>query len=187
MVMLTSLWLQVLLSAVAVFIASSIIHMVLKYHANDFKKAPDEDGIMAALRPFNLPPGEYCIPRTNSMKEMKDPAYIEKLNKGPVLLMNVLPNGPFNMGKSLGLWFVYCIVASIFAGYIAGRALGPGAPYLEVFRFAGTTAFVGYTLAIWQGAIWYKRTSSTVIKQTIDGLIYGCLTGGVFGAMWPGM
>jgi hypothetical protein len=82
---------------------------------------------------------------------------------------------------------VYCIVASIFAAYIAGRALSPGAPYLEVFRFAGTVAFVGYTLAVWQAAIWYKRTSSTVIKQTIDGLIYGCVTGGVFGAMWPGM
>ncbi len=187
MVTLTSLWLPILLSAVAVFVASSIIHMVLKYHAGDFKKAPNEDGIQNALRPFNLPPGEYCIPRTNSMKEMKDPAFIDKLNKGPVLLMTVMPNGQFNMGKSLGLWFVYCIVASIFAAYIAGRALSPGAPYLEVFRFAGTVAFVGYTLAVWQAAIWYKRTSSTVVKQTIDGLIYGCVTGGVFGAMWPGM
>ena len=50
MVPLTSLWLPILLSAVVVFAASSIIHMVLPYHRNDFKKLPDEEGFLAALR-----------------------------------------------------------------------------------------------------------------------------------------
>ena len=187
MVTVMSLWLPVLLSAVAVFIVSSIIHMVLKYHANDFKKLPNQDAIQEALRKFSIPVGEYMLPRCDHMKEMKEPAFIEKLNKGPVMLMNVMPNGPFSMGKSLGLWFVYCAVVSVFAAYITGRAVPAGTAYLEVFRFAGCVAFTGYTLALWQGVIWYKRPLSTVLKQTFDGLVFGLVTGGVFGAMWPKM
>ena len=35
------------------------------------------------------------------------------------------------------MWFLYTIVMSVFAAYIAGRALPPGTAYLQVFRFAG--------------------------------------------------
>ena len=185
MVALHSLWLPVVLSAVFVFLASSIIHMVLRYHANDWKKLPDQDRVMEALRPLGLPLGEYCVPRADSMKGMKDPAFIEKLNKGPVLLMTVLPNGPFSMGKSLFMWFVYCLIVGGFAAYVAGRALAPGAHYLSVFRFAGATAFIGYSLALWQSTIWYKRSCLTTLKANFDGLIYACLTGGTFGWLWP--
>lgn len=187
MVTVMSLLLPILVSAIVVFLASWVVHTVLKYHNSDFKKIPNEDGVQDALRKFNIPVGEYMVPRCDSMKQMKDPAFIEKLNKGPVLMMTVMPNGPFTMGKSLAAWFVYCVVVSIFAGYVAGSAVPAGSSYLDVFRFAGCVAFTGYTLALWQDAIWYKRTLSTVVKHTFDGLVYGFLTGGVFGAMWPGL
>jgi hypothetical protein len=74
---------------------------------------------------------------------------------------------------------------TVFAAYVAGRALGPDAHYLAVFRFAGTVAFVGYSLALWQQSIWFKRAWSTTIKSTIDGLLYGLLTAGTFGWLWP--
>jgi hypothetical protein len=99
--------------------------------------------------------------------------------------MTVLPSGPPKMGMQLAWWFIYAVVVSIFAGYIAGRALEPGAHYLSVFRFAGCTAFVGYSLALWQNTIWYKRAASTTLKSTFDGLIYGLLTAGTFGWLWP--
>jgi hypothetical protein len=89
------------------------------------------------------------------------------------------------MGASLSKWFVYCIVVSIFAGYVAGVMLGPGTSYMVVFRVAGTVAFVGYALAYWQGAIWYGRSVSTTCKVTFDGLVYGLLTAGTFGWLWP--
>jgi hypothetical protein len=99
--------------------------------------------------------------------------------------MTVVPNGKVNMGQSLMLWFLYSVVIGIFAGYIAGRALPPGAAYLQVFRFAGATAFLGYSAALWQMSIWYKRSWITTIKSTIDGLIYALFTAGVFGWLWP--
>jgi hypothetical protein len=185
MVSIMSLWLPILLSAVFVFVASSIIHMVLGYHKSNVKKLPDEEGVMNALRPFNIPPGDYMMPTCSGSKDMKSPEFMEKMNKGPVALMTVMPNGQFSMGKSLVLWFIYTLVIGVFAAYIAGRALGPGAAYLEVFRFAGTTAFIGYALALLHDSIWYARAWSTTFKFIFDGLIYGLLTGGTFGWLWP--
>ncbi len=185
MVPVASLWLPILLSAVIVFVASSLIHMVLRYHQSDYRKLPDEDGMMEALRRFGVPPGDYGFPKPDSPKAMKEPAFLEKWSKGPVGIMTVIPSAPPSMGKSLVLWFVYCVVVGIFAAYIAGRALQPGAPYLAVFRFAGCTAFVGYSLALWQYSIWLAHSWTTTLKSNIDGLIYGLLTAGVFGWLWP--
>lgn len=185
MVPLMSLWIPILLSAVIVFVASSVIHMLLRYHGNNFSRVKSEEEVMAALRPFGIPPGEYMMPFAGGSAQMKDPAYIAKLNQGPVAMVTVLPNGPFTMGKSLLLWFVYGVVVSVFAAYVAGRALPAGSPYPAVFRFAGATAFVGYALALWQDSIWFRRSWTTTFKFTFDGLIYGLLTGGTFAALWP--
>ena len=182
---LTSLWLPILLSSVIVFVVSSIIHTVLRWHESDYGKVPNEDRVMDALRPFAIPPGEYFLPRPSSQKDMRSPEFIEKMKKGPVMLLSVWPNGPGKMWKSLVLWFLYTVVIGIFVAYVTGRALGADAVYLQVFRFAGTTAFLGYTAALWQLSIWYHRPWVTTIKVTVDGLIYALLTAGTFGWLWP--
>lgn len=185
MTTIAALWLPILLSAVIVFIASSIIHMAPLWHRNECPKVPNQDKVMDALRPFAIPPGDYMLPRADDMKAMKSPEFLEKLKRGPVMLLTVLPNGPFSMSRSLTQWFVYVVVVGIFAAYVAGRTLAPGTEYLTVFRIAGTTAFIGYAVALWQMSIWYHRPWSTTLKVTLDGLLYGLLTGGVFGWLWP--
>lgn len=185
MVPLTELWVPILLSAVLAFVASSIFHMVLPFHRKDYRKVPAEDDVMAALRPFAIPPGDYVMPLAAPPARMDSPEFLDKMNKGPVIMMTVMPSGPPSLGPSLGLYFVYCVVVCIFAGYVTGRALGPGAPYLDVFRFVGTVAFVGYSLALWQSSIWYKRSWGTTLRLNIDGLIYALLAGGAFGWLWP--
>jgi len=182
---LHSLWLPILLSSVIVFAASSLIHMVLPWHKNDYPKMPNEDKVMDALRPLAIPPGDYMVPRPSSREALRSPEFLEKMNKGPVMMVTVMPNGMMAMGRSLAMWFVYLLVVGLFSAYVAGRALPPGAAYLHVFRFAGTAAFLGYSLALWQMSIWYRRAWSTTIKATIDGLIYALLTAGTFGWLWP--
>lgn len=182
---LAALWLPIVLSAVIVFVASSIIHMAPLWHRSDYPRLSNQDDVTAALRPLAIPPGDYFLPRAGNMKEMKTPEFQERLNQGPVVVMTVLPNGPMSMARNLSLWFVYLLVVSLFAAYIASRALPTGTHYRTVFRFAGTTAFVGYALALWQMSIWYWRAWSMTIKSTIDGLIYALLTAGVFGWLWP--
>jgi len=183
--LLMSLWLPILLSAVAVFIASSIIHMVLKYHNSDFSRLPDEAGVLSALRPFKIPPGDYSMPHCTDMGAMKDPAFIENLNQGPVAMMTVMPNGPFKMGGQLIQWFLYSILVGVFCGYIVGGLAGPGAEYRLIFQFVSATAFACYGLAMIPNAIWYKRQWSSVMKSLLDALVYGLLTGGFFGWLWP--
>ncbi|MGI8782339.1 MAG: hypothetical protein ACR2L2_01620 [Acidobacteriota bacterium] len=140
---------------------------------------------MDALRKIGIPPGDYVVPYAGSPKRMKDPDFIDKVKRGPVVFMTVLESGPPAMGKSLVLWFVYCAAVGVFAAYIAGRALAPGARYLEVFRFAGCVAFIGYAVALWQNSIWYKRAWTTTLKSSMDSLVYALLTAGTFGWLWP--
>ena len=185
MVALSSLWLPIVLSAVFVFIASSILHMVLGYHRADFKRFPDEEGVMAALRPFALPPGDYMMPSPAGPNALKDPAFLEKFKKGPVGTFTINKGGSMNMAPQLVQWFLYCLVVSLFAGYLASRAVGPGAEYLRVSQIASSSAFAAYALGHWQGAIWYKRSLGMTIRNTIDGLIYGFITGGTLGWLWP--
>ena len=182
---LDALWLPILLSAVIVFVASSIIHMGPFWHRGDYPKVPNQDKVQEALRPLAIPPGDYMLPRASSMKEMRTPEHMEKLTKGPVMMLTVLPNGPGAMSRSLVQWFVYTLIVSFFAAYVASRALPPGTDYPRVFQLVGATAFVGYSLALLQMSIWYRRAWNLTFKAIFDGLIYALLTAGTFGWLWP--
>ncbi len=185
MVPVTALWLPILVSAVLVFIVSSLIHMVLKYHKSDYGQVPGEDAVMASLRSHAIPPGDYVMPYASDPKEMQTPEYQEKQRQGPQMVVTVLPNGPISMGSSLAQWFGLSLVIGVFAAYVAGRALGPGADYMEVFRFTGTTALAGYSLGLLQASIWMGKSWATTMKSVFDGLIYALVTAGVFGWLWP--
>lgn len=187
MVSIISLWLPIILSTVVVFIISSVIHMVMPYHKSDFKKIPLEDEVMNDLKKSNVPAGEYMFPYCTDSKERKSQEFKDKMKNGPVGLLNVFPSGDFGMGSSLVMWFVYCLIIGIFAAYITGHALPLPSNYLSVFRFTGAVAFTGYSLALMQNSIWYKRSWATTIKFMFDGLIYALFTGGIFGSLWPAM
>ena len=184
MVPLAALWLPILLSAVIVFVASSIMHMLLPYHQGDYRKLPDEDKVRAALRSAGLTQGLYIFPHTTH-KEMKSPAMAEKYKEGPVGFMSIAPNGPPAMPKFLGLWFAYSLLVSFFVAYLSGHTVAPGAHYLAVFRVVGTAAFLAYGLAHFSNGIWRGVPWSMVAKDVFDGLIYALLTAGTFGWLWP--
>ena len=179
------LLLPILVSAVIVFIVSAIIHMGPFWHRGDYPKVPDQDKLQDAVRPLAIPPGDYMVPRASSMADMRTPQFVEKMTKGPVMVLTVVPNGLPSMAKSLVLWFIYTLIVSFFAAYIGGRALPSGTDYLHVFQIVGAAAFVGYSLALLQMSIWYRRAWSLTIKALFDGLIYGLLTAGTFGWLWP--
>lgn len=185
MTSLAALWLPILVSSVIVFVVSSLIHTVMPWHKSDYPRLSNEDQVMDALRPLSIPAGDYMVPRPASTQEMRSPEFAEKLKKGPVVIFTIQPSGTMSMSGSLVGWFLFSCVIGLFAAYIASRALPPGTSYLNVFRFVGATAFLGYAGGLWQMSIWYHRKWSTTIKSTIDGLIYALLTAGTFGWLWP--
>ena len=185
MTQMTALWLPILLSSVIVFVVSSIIHMASPWHKSDYPKMAREEELMDALRPLAIAPGDYMVPKPSSMAEMKSAEFKAKVERGPVILMTVMPSGQMSMTRNMVMWFVYLIVVGILTAYVAAHALLPGAPYRAVFRFAGLVSFIAYALALWQLSIWYRRSWSITIKATVDSLIYGLLTAGTFASLWP--
>ena len=170
MTSLASLWLPILISAVLVFIASSVIHMALPWHRDDYRSLPQEEQAMEALRPFAIPPGDYMVPRAGDMAKMKTPEFQDKLKKGPVMVLTVMPSGTFSMGRPLLLWFIYSLVVGWFAAYVAGSTLAPATPYLKVFQVTGTVAFASYALALWPMSIWYRRSLTRWRQRAIVAL-----------------
>jgi hypothetical protein len=185
MVSLAALWLPILVAAVLVFIASSLIHMLLGYHHADYDKLAEEDKVMDALRPFNLPPGDYVTPCPTSPASMRDPEFLARRKRGPVFMMTVWPAGDIRMGGQLAQWFVFAVIVNVFTAYVATLALPAGAPYMEVFQVTSTVSFIAYGMALWELSIWYRRKWATTLRSNIDSLIYGLLIGGVFGWLWP--
>jgi hypothetical protein len=185
MVPMTSLWLPIVLSAVFVFIASSIIHMALGYHRRDHSKLPGEERVLAAMRSEGVSPGAYSFPHAGSMKELGTPEMQARYEEGPVGTMTVLPSGAPAMGKHLALWFGFTLLVSYFAAYLAGRTLVPGTDYLQVFRVVGTAAFLAYGFGEISASIWKGQPWGTTARSLLDALIYGLLTAGTFGWLWP--
>ena len=185
MTAIAALWLPILLGAVFAFIASSVIHMTPLWHKNEYPALPDEEAARAAIGSLNVPPGDYMVPRCKSMKEMNTPEFKEKLNKGPKWVITVLPPGEHGMASSLFQWFLFLILVAFFSAYVSSHALAPGAHYTEVFRYIGTTAFMGFAFGQIPQSIWFKRQWSTTLKHVFDGLIYALLAAGTFGWLWP--
>jgi nucleoside recognition membrane protein YjiH len=185
MIPLTALWLPILLSAVIVFFASFIMHMLLTYHRSDYRKLPDEDSVTDAMRNAGIIPGPaYFFPYCK-FEEMKSAPVIEKFKRGPVGFLTVLPSGPPAMGKNMVQWFLYCVVITIFAAYLSGRLLAPATAFWQVFRVIGTVAFLGYGAAHAQESIWSGRSWVVTLKHLFDSLIYALLTAATFGWLWP--
>jgi len=185
MVGLSALWMPILVSAVFVFIALSIVHMLPGWHKADMSALPGEAKVMETLRGLNVQPGDYRFPFSNSVDEMKTPEWDEKMKQGPVGVMSIQQSGPINFGKLMGQWFVYSLFIAVLAAYITGRTRGLGAPYLEVFRVSGAVTFCCYVVAHWQNWIWWGKSTRFTVTNSLDGIIYALITGATFGWLWP--
>ncbi len=181
MVPVADLWLPILLSSIAVFMASSLVWTVLPHHRNDFSPLPEEEAVRKKLREKKPDPGLYSIP----FLDRKDPDLQSKMEEGPVGLLTVLPDGLPRMGRNMLLTFVYYVLVCTVVGYLTGVALGPGSHYMTVFRVAGTAALLGFIGSLAPTAIWFGRPWRVLLKDIVDGAVYALLTAGFFGWLWP--
>lgn len=185
MISIMHLWLPILLSAVGVFIASSILHMVLKFwHMPDYQSFSNEDEVRAAIRKGNPGPGMYMLP-TCKMEDMKKPETQAKFQEGPVGLVTLRANGNINMGTSLLQWFVFCLLVSYFCAYVGIISLASGTDAMHVLQLTGTAGIMAYALGALPQGIWMGEPWKNVSKAVVDGIIYGLITGAIFACLWP--
>lgn len=173
------LWVPIVGSAVAMFVASFVIWAVLKYHNSDYSGTSNEESVRAALK--GSAPGFYLVPFCLDPAEAKKPEMVQKLDEGPLAYITVAQNGTPNMGKSMLQMFVYFLLVGVICAYVVSRTVAPNADYLEVFRIAGTVAFIANSFALIPESIWFARPWSMTAKNFIDALIYALLTAGIFG------
>jgi hypothetical protein len=179
---LSMLWVPILVAAVFVFIASNLFWMVLRFwHAKDYGRVANEKPILDALASEKS--GQYIVPWCDWSK--MTPEERDAMQKQPSALMFVRNPAVFSFGKTLALWFLFIIIVCVFVAYITGHALPAGAAYLEVFRFAGATAFLAFALRGVPDSIWYGKPWLVTFKEMIDGLVYALLVAGAFGWLWP--
>src|SRR4051812_22403218 len=143
---LTELLIPTVVSAVLVFLLSFVLHMLLPWHKTDYAKLPNEAGVLDALRALSIPPGEYMAPRPAGTADMKSAEFQEKMKRGPVFILSMLP-GMGSMGRSLGLWFVYLLIVAGLAGHTAMRVIPRPADSYLVFHTVFLTSFMGYCFA----------------------------------------
>lgn len=182
-VALTSLWLPILLSGIAVFFVSSLIWAVIQYHNSDWQKIPDEESTRNALRGLGV--GQYSVPYAadNAAKASED--WQSRYKEGPIAMISVLPHGTLSMNRQLSRWFVYCIVISLLVAYVAGTALSAGADYMKVFQVTSTTTILAHGGGAGMNMIWFGATPRRTAKDVLDAIIYGLVTAGFFGWLWP--
>ena len=186
MISLVQLWLPILAAAIAVFVASSLVHMVFKWHASDYRGLSNEDDVRAVIRAGAPRPGQYFIPFCPDKREMGKPEVIAKFKEGPVGQLVLWPLGPPNMGRPLGLWFALNVVIAILAGYLACRTLAAGSSFGQIVRVVGIVTFAAYATGPLQAAIWMGKPWRSVAKEVgLDALMYAAVSACVFGWLWP--
>ena len=192
MVTLADLWLPIVLSAAAVWIASALAWMVMPHHKGEFKGVPDEDAFLAAMRSAHVPPGQYMFPFCKDPNAIKtDPALKAKFDAGPWGTMNVIANKWGNMGGKMAGSFIFYLVVSALAAHLATiafpRNVAGGADFAHVFHFTSIVAVMAYCLASIPQAIWFNKPLGSVIAGLVDGIAFGIITGAIFAWRWPGM
>lgn len=182
---LPQLWLPILATAIFVFIASSLIHMVFKWHNSDYRQIGNEDEIRAAVRNGKLAPGQYHFPYCKEMKDMQEPAQQQKYREGPIGILTIIPNGMPNMGKMLGSWFVLNLIVAAIGALLAVQSFGLQGSSHYAGHLVGVLTFVAYGVGSVCNAIWMGKTWSSVAKDLLDALIYGTVSALTFMWLWP--
>jgi hypothetical protein len=179
---LSSLWLPIVLSGVALFFASFVAWTKLPHHKKDWIGLPNEDAIMRQIKGDNLPAGQYCFPYAATPEAMKGDAYKSKMEAGPRGTLT-LWKAPPNMGANMACTVVFFLIANAVIAYLAGMVLKPGTDPWFVFRFVGTAGVLTYGTANILNGIWFGRK---MVGDIVDGIAYGLITGAIFAWLWPG-
>lgn len=184
-VSLSELWLAILLAGLLCWVASALIHMLIKYHNADYKKLPNEEAVSSALADQSPKPALYTLPHCIDMKAMGEEPMQKKFNDGPVAMIAIMPNGMPPMGKLLSQQILFFILGSFLIGYLASISIATNADFMMVFRQVFIASFLTYGWAQIPYSIWMGQPWANCVRFLIDALIYAVVTASTFSMLWP--
>jgi hypothetical protein len=181
MAMPVHFWLTILLSAVAVFVASSLIHMLFKWHNRDYRKLPNEDAVRAAINAGQPGPGLYVLPHYLDARECSAEEAQAKFREGPVGKLMLRRPGAMSVGPMLLQWFGLNLVVALVAACMAIGAMSPQ----HAAHTAGLATLLAYGAGAVSESIWMGKPWAATLKDLLDALIYAIVTTLVFMWLWP--
>lgn len=184
-VSIIDLWLAILLSGSFAWIASALIHMVVKYHNSDYKKLNNEAEVAKAIDSGKSGVGFYTLPHCADFKEMEDPKVQQQFKDGPVAMVTIMPNGLPPMGKLLTQQLLFFVLGSLLIGYVGTLGLVGSSASVDIFRMLFVTGFICYGWAAIPYSIWFGHPWSVTVKYLIDAAIYSAVTALTFVWLWP--
>jgi hypothetical protein len=170
---------------VAVFVASSLIHMVFKWHNSEYRPLANEDEVRAALRAGNAAPGSYVIPHCADMKQMREEPMLQKFREGPVGFLTLRKSGMPHMGGALGLWFGLNLLVAAIGGCVAIHYVGITGDSHDAAHLVGVLSLLAYGAGSVQQGIWMGKPILGVAWDLLDALIYAFVTALAFAWLWP--
>jgi hypothetical protein len=135
-------WLAIVLAGLLCWIASALIHMLIKYHNADYNKLANEEAV--ALADQSPVSALYTLPYCNDMKAMGEESMQKKFNDGPVAMITIMPNSMPSMGKLLSQQILYFILCSLLIGYLASLSIATNVDFMMVFRQIFIASFLTY-------------------------------------------
>lgn len=182
---LAQLWLPIIASSVLVFVASSLIHMVFKWHNSDYRKLANEDEVMAAIRAASPTPGQYVMPHCIEMKATGEESMQKKFRDGPVGFLTLRKSGPPSMGASLVQWFLLVLVIATIAACLAMQCYGLHGDAHRAGHLVGMVSLLAYACGGVQAGIWMGKPWGSVAKDLLGALIYATVSALTFMWLWP--
>lgn len=185
MAFIAQFWLPILLSAVAIFIASALIWMVAPHHKKEWRTHPNEAQVLAAIRGGGATPGAYLIPHAQDPNAMKDPAFQARMAEGNVGTLFLRPPGMPSMGRLMGQQFIYFLVVTALIAVLMVVVLPPSEGFMIVLKSVGLAAFMAYGFAVIPESIWFGRPWKSCVLTLVDAAIYAAITAAIFAKFWP--
>ncbi|MHC9509624.1 hypothetical protein [Kangiella sp. M94] len=182
---IADLWLPILLSGLFAWIASALIHMLIKYHNSDYQKLNNEDDIAKAIAEGKSKVGFYTLPHCADFKEMEDPKVQQRFKDGPVAIVTIIQNGLPPMGKLLIQQLLFFVIGSLLIGYIGSIGMVAGAPTGDIFRLLFVAGFICFGWASIPYSIWFGHPWSVTSKYLMDAIIYAVVVASTFCWLWP--
>jgi len=181
MAVLASLWLPTLLAAVAVFVASSAIHMLFKWHNRDYRKLPNEEAVRAAINAGRPGPGLYVLPYYLEGNECSTEEAQARFREGPVGKLTLRRPGPMSVGPMLLQWFVLNLAVAFVAACMAVGSMSAH----QAAHTTGLATLLAYGAGAISEAIWMGKPWAATLKDLLDASIYAVATAAVFLWLWP--
>lgn len=170
-----------LVGAIIIFAWQAISRMVLQFHNDGLKQAPNSEAILSLMASSIKEEGQYFLPDLNhNAGEEEMEAQQQRMNGKPWAIINYHPQWESNMGMAMLRQLLTMLSAIALFIWILGR--NPGG-FATVFMKTVAAGFLIFLVAWYPQNIWWQLPWAPLQAELID-LVVGWALCGLWLGWW---